>query len=75
MFQYGGMSQLVDQSQVRIQGRGAATNPAVRFDQMTTESVDDGWARDEELPVLRTKVSIEVPRRVIIKNSLARFVV
>jgi len=63
------MSQLVDQSQVRIKGRGATTNPAVRYDQMTTESVDDGWARDEELPVLRTKVSIEVPRRVISKNS------
>ena len=69
MFQYGGMSQLIDQSQVRIKGRGATTNPAVRFDQMTTESVDDGWARDAELPVLRTKVSIEVPRRVISKNS------
>ena len=63
------MSQLVDQSQVRIKERGAVTNPAVRFDKMTTESVDDGWARDEELPVLRTKVSIEVPRRVISKNT------
>ena len=63
------MSQVVDQSQVRIKERGAVTNPAVRFDKMTTESVDDGWARDEELPVLRTKVSIEVPRRVISKNT------
>lgn len=69
MFQYGGMSQLIDQSQVRNKGRGATTNSAVRFDQMTTESVDDGWARDAELPVLRTKVSIEVPRRLISKNS------
>lgn len=63
------MSQLVDQSLVRIKGRGATPNPAVRFDKMTMESVDDGWERDEELPVLRTKVSIEVPRRVISKNT------
>lgn len=69
LFQYGAMSQLIDQSQVKIKGRGAASNPAVRYDQMTTESVDDGWSQDEELPILRTKVSLEVPRRVITKNS------
>lgn len=69
LFQYGAMSQLIDQSQVQIKGRGATSNPAVRYDQMTTESVDDGWQSDEALPVLRTTVSIEVPRRVITKNG------
>lgn len=63
------MSHLVDQRNVRLKGRAASSNPAVRFNQMSTESVDDGWERDEELPVLRTKVSIEVPRRVISKNT------
>lgn len=63
------MAQLVDQRNMRIKGRAATSNPAVRYDKLSTESVDDGWARDEELPVLRTKVSIEVPRRVISKNT------
>ena len=69
LFQYDAMSQLLDQSQVKIKRRGAASNPAVRYHRMATESVDDGWVRDEALPVLRTNVSIEVPRRVISKNS------
>ena len=54
---------------MRVKGRAAGSNPVVRFDQLATESVDDGWDRDEKLPVLRTSVSIEVPRRVISKNT------
>lgn len=63
------MSQLADQRNMRVKGRAAGSNPVVRFDQLATESVGDGWDRDEELPVLRTSVSIEVPRRVISKNT------
>ena len=37
---------------------------------MRSEHVDDGWDWVEELPVLRTTGSIEVPRRVISKNTL-----
>ncbi len=69
MFHYGGMSRLVDHHNLRIKGRGAISNPAVRFDRLSAEHVDDGWEPDAELPVLRTQVSVEVPRRVISKNT------
>ena len=54
---------------VRTPGRAALTNPAVRFDRLQAEVVDDGWARDDELPVLRTVVTDEVPRTVISRNT------
>lgn len=50
-------------------GRAATSNPAVRFDQFATEAVDDGWYHDDDLPVLRTQIRDEVPRRVISPNS------
>ncbi|MFZ3582419.1 PA0069 family radical SAM protein [Loktanella sp. DJP18] len=53
----------------RTPGRAAAGNPDVRFDRLTHEGVDDGWTADEDLPVLRTQVSEEMPRRVISKNT------
>ncbi|PUB11280.1 PA0069 family radical SAM protein [Yoonia sediminilitoris] len=53
----------------RTPGRAAGSNPDVRFDRLTSEAVDDGWQRDEELPVLRTEVSEEVARKVITRNT------
>ncbi len=53
----------------RTPGRAAVDNPDVRFDRLTREGVDDGWSTDDELPVLRTQVSDEVPRKVISKNT------
>lgn len=53
----------------RTPGRAALSNPDNRFDRLTDEAVDDGWARDEELPVLRTVVTDEVPRKVITRNT------
>jgi DNA repair photolyase len=53
----------------RKPGRAAGSNPDVRYDRVTTEAVDDGWAQDDELPVLRTSVTDEVPRRVITRNT------
>lgn len=50
-------------------GRAALSNPAIRYDKMTTVAVDDGWDQDEALPVLRTHVSEEVPRKVITRNT------
>ena len=50
-------------------GRAAGTNPDVRFDRYHAEAVDDGWARDEPLPVLRTEVREEVARSVIARNT------
>lgn len=53
----------------RILGRAAGSNQVGRFERHTQEAVDDGWARDEVLPVLRTRTAIEVPRSIISYNS------
>tara|TARA_R110002049_G_scaffold23545_6_gene83488 strand:+ start:12430 stop:13506 length:1077 start_codon:yes stop_codon:yes gene_type:complete len=53
----------------RVLGRAAATNHAGRFERHARAAVDDGWARDDDLPVLRTRTSIEVPRSVITYNK------
>jgi DNA repair photolyase len=54
----------------RRKGRGATGNPAVRYDAMRRESVDDGWSRDdEEIPSLRTRVEIDTSRSVISRNQ------
>jgi DNA repair photolyase len=52
-----------------VQGRGATVRPAARYESTRVEPVDDGWAREEELPALRTTVTIEHPRRVISRND------
>lgn len=52
----------------RVLGRAAGSNDAGRFERHSRVAEDDGWARDEVLPVLRTQTSIEVPRRVITYN-------
>ncbi|MFG6583828.1 PA0069 family radical SAM protein [Sulfitobacter sp. 1A12779] len=52
----------------RVLGRAAGSNVAGRFERHSRVAEDDGWARDEVLPVLRTQTSIEVPRRVITYN-------
>lgn len=53
----------------RRRGRGAASNPDVRFDPYTRVAVDDGWHPDDDLPPLRTEVRDEVPRRIITRNA------
>lgn len=50
-------------------GRGVRSNQAGRFERYGREAVDDGWDLMEELPPVRTEVSVEVPRRVITKNT------
>lgn len=50
-------------------GRAAATNAAGRYERETREAVDDGWPRNEALPVLRTEVSEERPRTIITRNQ------
>ncbi len=52
-----------------IRGRGVHSNAPGRFERHSRESVDDGWDRDEDLPPLRTEVSVEVPRSVITRNT------
>ncbi|WP_226780660.1 PA0069 family radical SAM protein [Oceaniglobus trochenteri] len=53
----------------RRKGRGAAFDPAVRFDPYVRTTEPDGWEREDDLPPLRTTVSTEVPRRVISRNT------
>ena len=52
-----------------IKGRAARTNTAGRFERIERTAVDDGWTREEELPVLRTQVQVESPRTVISYNK------
>jgi len=63
------MSEHPVQKSHRTPGRAAGSNPDNRFDQLHTQAVDDGWARDHDLPVLRTEVSDEVARTVISRNT------
>jgi len=50
-------------------GRAATFNPAVRFDAMVEEGIDDGWPQDDPLPILRTEVTEEQARSVIARNT------
>jgi DNA repair photolyase len=56
-------------------GRGAIANPSSRFDAESRVTIDDGWAStvppspDDELPPLRTTVTIDSSRTVIARND------
>ncbi|MDX1562528.1 MAG: PA0069 family radical SAM protein [Gammaproteobacteria bacterium] len=51
-------------------GRGAASNPASRFDSTATLADDDGWGiLDEPLPSLETVVQAEAARKIIAHNN------
>ncbi|MBD3663363.1 PA0069 family radical SAM protein [Sulfitobacter aestuariivivens] len=52
----------------QIKGRAAGSNHAGRFERHTRTLIDDGWAVEEELPVLRTQISVERPRSLITYN-------
>ena len=63
------MTEQISRPQFRKPGRAALTNPDVRYDRLSAQTIDDGWPREEELPVLRTTVSDESARKVISKNT------
>ena len=51
-------------------GRGTMSNAAGRFEQHNYEAVDDGWGGlDEELPPLRTEITIDATRTIIARNQ------
>jgi len=55
-------------------GRGARSNASGRYEIEQREEVDDGWGdaptnEGEELPPLRTEVTIEKPRKIITSNN------
>ena len=53
---------------IKAKARGVASNEAGRYERFVTESCDDGWDLDEDLPPLRTEVRDEVARSVITYN-------
>ncbi len=63
------MDEIPQFSSNQRRGRAALSNPANRFDRLATVAEDDGWARDDDLPPLRTVVTDEVPRTVISRNT------
>ncbi|BCM87342.1 PA0069 family radical SAM protein [Methylobacterium indicum] len=50
-------------------GRGATANPAGRFEPAAREAFADGWDREEDLPPLRTEVTLERARSIITRNT------
>ena len=50
-------------------GRAAQSNRVGRFEPYVREAFNDEWEIEEELPVLRTEVSVEKPRKVITRNN------
>ncbi|WP_025053115.1 PA0069 family radical SAM protein [Sulfitobacter noctilucae] len=51
-----------------VKGRAAGSNHAGRFERHVREAVDDGWAQETDLPVLRTVTRPEVARSLITYN-------
>ncbi|APX11385.1 PA0069 family radical SAM protein [Tateyamaria omphalii] len=52
----------------RPKARGAVTNAVSRYEPVTRHAEADGWDRDDDLPTLRTEVSVERPRSLITYN-------
>ena len=51
-------------------GRGAASNASGRFESERRAWLDDGWNRpEEEVPPLRTEVTVDSTRTIIARNS------
>jgi DNA repair photolyase len=53
----------------RLAGRAAQSNDVGRYESLGRTGLDDGWAPDEDLPPLRTEVTVERPRRIIARNT------
>jgi DNA repair photolyase len=51
-------------------GRGAGINPEGRFEKVARDAFDDGWeCREEELPPLKTHVTVEHVKSIIARND------
>lgn len=53
----------------RRRGRGAVTNASGRYEAEARVGFDDGWGSLDELPALKTEVTIEKPKSIITRNS------
>lgn len=69
MFHFVGvMSQATVKPGLRRAGRGAESNETGRYEPTATRYEADGWDIPEDERLLRTEVSVEVPRRLITYN-------
>ena len=50
-------------------GRAAQSNRPGRFERFDRDRVDDGWEIAEDLPSVRTEVSLETPCKIITRNT------
>ena len=50
-------------------GRGTAMNESGRYERFRLENFDDGWDSLEDLPGLKTQVTMETPRTIITRND------
>jgi DNA repair photolyase len=50
-------------------GRGALSNVSGRFEPLARQTEDDGWDIAEELPPLKTHLTLERPRHLITRND------
>lgn len=74
VFSASGASAMIDQTMQRlnenqVRGRGAALNPAGRFETQSGEHFDDGWDLDEDIHSLATSVQVEKARSIITHND------
>ncbi len=53
----------------RRRGRGAETNRSGRYEAAERIALDDGWETQDELPELKTEVTVERPRTIITTND------
>jgi DNA repair photolyase len=60
----------VNREKVNItKGRGAISNPANRYETNSSEGFDDGWELEEELPKLKTTLTVDTSRSAITYND------
>ncbi|MEO0977292.1 MAG: PA0069 family radical SAM protein [Pseudomonadota bacterium] len=56
-------------AEYRRRGRAAGLNKSGRFEPLSRESFDDGWACQDDLPPLKTEVQEERARTIITRNE------
>jgi len=50
-------------------GRGAVSNPDVRYHQQQRQTLDDGWYQDEALPHLKTTLHRDSSKSILTRNN------
>ncbi len=67
-----GVPERQDRSDNRLElhrGRGALSNISGRFEALARQHEDDGWNANDELPPLKTQITLERPRHIITRND------